>query len=90
LALPVNAAREAAECTTAEVQSQQLRRRTVMKANRIQELAEQARLHAYYEAQASQIQKFAELIIRECLDIGYKHKAYASMGEIMEHFGVTE
>jgi hypothetical protein len=34
--------------------------------NRIQELAEQAGLHAYYEAQASQIQKFAELIIAEC------------------------
>ena len=37
-----------------------------MKANRIQELAEQAGLHAYYEAQASQIQKFAELIIAKC------------------------
>jgi hypothetical protein len=35
-------------------------------------------------------QKFAELIVRECLDIGYKHKAYALMGEIMEHFGVEE
>ena len=34
--------------------------------------------------------KFAELIVRECLDIGYKHKAYALMGEIMEHFGVEE
>jgi len=32
--------------------------------------------------------KFAELIVRECLDIGYNHKAYALMGEIMEHFGV--
>ena len=32
----------------------------------------------------------AELIVRECLDIGANHKAYALMGEIMEHFGVEE
>ena len=40
-------------------------------------------------AQLSKLKdKFAELIVRECLDIGYNHKAYALMGEIMEHFGV--
>jgi len=39
---------------------------------------------------ASSLEKFAELIVRECLDIGYNHKAYALMGEIMEHFGVEE
>lgn len=35
-------------------------------------------------------EKFAELIVRECLDIGYNHNAYALMGEIMEHFGIEE
>ena len=35
-------------------------------------------------------EKFAELIVRECLDIGANHKAYALMGEIMEHFGIEE
>ena len=34
--------------------------------------------------------KFAELIVRKCLDIGANHKAYALMGEIMEYFGVEE
>ena len=33
---------------------------------RIRELAEQAKLQPYYDAQAGQIQKFAELIIEEC------------------------
>jgi len=59
---------------------------------RIKELAEQATLavtkpDGHYIVQAWQA-KFAELIVRECLDIGYNHKAYALMGEIMEHFGV--
>ena len=58
---------------------------------RIKELAEQATVwkdanHGY----TFDKEKFAELIVRECLDIGANHKAYALMGEIMEHFGVEE
>jgi len=63
---------------------------------RIKQLAEQAQKVAYYTdggytpIMTLDQEKFAELIVRECLDIGYNHKAYALMGEIMEHFGVEE
>jgi len=60
---------------------------------RIKLLAEQCRIETYGvngELLAADFDehKFAELIVRECLDIGYNHKAYALMGEIMEHFGL--
>ena len=61
---------------------------------RIKELAKQAyedvikNTPSFLVTKEMYEQKFAELIVRECLDIGYNHKAYALMGEIMEHFGV--
>jgi len=63
---------------------------------RIRKLAEQAQKVAYYTdggytpIMTLDQEKFAELIVRECLGIGYNHKAYALMGEIMEHFGVEQ
>ncbi len=44
----------------------------------------------YIDPATVDLEKFAELIVRECLDIGYRHRAYALMGEIMEQFGVEE
>lgn len=41
---------------------------------RIQELAEQAGLQPYYDAQKEQIAKFAELIVRECVSLMNEEK----------------
>ena len=64
---------------------------------RIKELAEQARIKGHWSVAEGQYlinylneEKFAELIVRECLDIGYNHNAYVLMGQIMEHFGIEE
>lgn len=69
---------------------------------RIQELAEQAGLQPYYDAQKEQIAKFAELIVRECMTTVLKEsKWYWDKDEwessnaiqnaarrLKEHFGV--
>ena len=59
---------------------------------RIKELAEQAGLQPYYDTQEGQIEKFAELIVRECLeavfDAGPDPEYYQN--RIKKHFGVTE
>lgn len=39
-----------------------------MMNERIKQLLEQSGLQAYYEAQEGQIDKFAELLIRECIE----------------------
>ena len=39
-----------------------------MMNTRIQELLEQSGLQPYYDAQQGDIEKFAELIVRECAD----------------------
>lgn len=69
---------------------------------RIQELAEQAGLQPYYDAQKEQIAKFAELIVRECMTTILKESKWywdkdkfessnaiqnAAM-KVKEHFGV--
>jgi hypothetical protein len=36
---------------------------------RIKELAEQAGLQPYYDAQEEQMEKFAQLIVKECINI---------------------
>ena len=43
---------------------------------RIQELAEQAGLQPYYDAQKEQIAKFAELIVKECMSLMKEQKDY--------------
>ena len=59
--------------------------------NRIKELVEKSYIYdKQNDSSFFNKEKFAELIVRECLDIGYNHKAYALMGEIMEHFGIEE
>ena len=63
---------------------------------RILELAEQAGWSGF-EALDERIQKFAELIIRECAEINFRHKIGLSSDQdydvrttILEHFGVEE
>jgi hypothetical protein len=68
---------------------------------RIKELLEQSGLQPYYDAQAGHIEKFAELIVRQC---GYHADIFESLGcpvdmdptdtkpsdYIKKHFGVAE
>ena len=56
---------------------------------RIKELAEQAGF-AYEPSET--LQKFAELIINQCADIGerYADGNYEVRNQILEHFGVEE
>lgn len=75
-----------------------------MMNNRILKLREQAGLQPYYDAQEGQIEKFAELIVGECVDIieklppGYKdyrdqiEDAFrrACVKEIRQQLGVEE
>lgn len=59
---------------------------------KIRELAEQARLHAYYDEQEVAIKKFAELIIRtSILRMEHEDRDYGEwMGNVlMMHFNLT-
>ena len=59
---------------------------------RIRELALQARLLTGWPVGEVEYQKFAELIVRECADIGqrYADGNYEVPNQILEHFGVEE
>ena len=65
---------------------------------RIKELLKQSGLQPYYDAQEGQIEKFAELIVKECAayiddNIGYDdcNNTYpVGGGELKDHFGVEE
>ena len=73
---------------------------------RIKQLAREAGLLAYNpEGPPTKLEKFAELIVRECTDACYKHKDVESFGiypvrvamvtkacsdNIKEHFGMKE
>ncbi len=67
---------------------------------RIKELLTQSGLQPYYDAQQGQIEKFAELIVRECVkvcaDRGTHHDGLYSAWavdcskRIEKHFGVEE
>ena len=50
--------------------------------------------HFYSEGQSQkitkQLQKFAELIVRECANVAAEHDALDIYEEIREHFGVEE
>ena len=66
---------------------------------RIKELLKQSGLQPYYDAQEGQIEKFAELIVRECIST-LEEKIYRSIDNegdeiwadliLKEHFGVEE
>ena len=63
---------------------------------RIKQLAEQAGFRSnpdiYDRNQSFDIEKFAELIVRECADIGqrYADGNYEVPNQIMAHFGLEE
>jgi hypothetical protein len=55
---------------------------------RIKELVEQCQ-HRYSEHNID-LEKFAELIVRECANVAAEHDALDIYEEIREHFGVEE
>jgi hypothetical protein len=66
---------------------------------RIKLLLEQSGLQPYYDAQEGQIEKFAELIVQECIDIIAPYTVRMSrpgeeylhpIQEIKKNFGVEE
>ena len=67
--------------------------------DRIRQLAEQAGWDNHHSKFDTRIEKFAELIVRECLDIAQDRAAFDGfppndvnhiIDEIKEHFGVEE
>ena len=56
---------------------------------RIKELLKQSGLQPYYDAQEGQIEKFAELIVKECVDVIRKEVSlkYKDGGETEEFMG---
>jgi hypothetical protein len=63
-----------------------------MNEKKIQALAEQAKLGPCCESQAVAIEKFAELIVRECMYVGRLSQINNGLvdSDIKEHFGVEE
>jgi hypothetical protein len=68
---------------------------------RIKKLAEKANIEftydstekpirAFAECWEDELEKFAELIVRECADVAADHDALDIYEEIREHFGVKE
>ena len=64
---------------------------------RIQQLAEQAGIslsqkdYSYYWVESAEdIEKFAELIVKECVSILYQHGWTDAADDMKEHFGVEE
>jgi len=60
---------------------------------RIKELADQAGVRSIYFNEADNVQKFAELIVQECIKLFPQANFYgggAIQSTIKEHFGVEE
>lgn len=61
---------------------------------RIQELAEQSGMTQYVAAENKYLEKFAELIIRECANVANTGidpaESHLLGDDILEHFGVEE
>ena len=59
-------------------------------SKRIRELAEQAGYNGHYATEEFDVEKFAELIVRECAEF-CENKNSKLLGTMMkEHFGVRE
>jgi hypothetical protein len=57
----------------------------------IRELARESGLVQYdADSKMQDAERFAELIVRECLSIADRRGAYEVMDDIIEHFGVKE
>ena len=61
-----------------------------MNEQRIRELAEQAGWDNHHSKFDTRIEKFAQLIVRECANVAADHDALDIYEEIREHFGVEE
>jgi len=65
---------------------------------RIHELAEHCDFYignehydkSHEEQQRLFIEKFAELIVRECAEVAYKRSVHSCPSDIFKHFGVKE
>jgi hypothetical protein len=61
---------------------------------RIKELQDEAGLQAFFDLQEAHINRFAELIVKECAGVGYDASYYECAlnvsNKIKEHFGVKE
>ena len=57
---------------------------------RIHDLALQAGGSHYPDVGGKTLEKFAELIVRECANVAAEHDALDIYEEIREHFGVKE
>lgn len=62
---------------------------------RIRELAEQAGYNGHYATEEFDVEKFTELIVRECISIvgiavDQREPASTYVGKIKQHFGVEE
>ena len=61
---------------------------------RIQRLLEQSGLQPYYDAQEGQIEKFAELIVQECIAMADDFECDVNqrglVDRMKQHFGVEE
>lgn len=59
---------------------------------RILKLREQAGLQPYYDAQERQIERFAELIVQECVNVLHDNELWnRHISHVLkEHFGVEE
>lgn len=59
----------------------------------LEQLLAQSKLQPYYDEQAGQIEKFAELIVRECCDVFVELRtrpADLAVKDVKNHFGVEE
>ena len=56
---------------------------------RIKLLAKQAGFYKYGDDFEDIIEKFAELIVRECIDTAF-HKGHPDLEFLLKHFGVEE
>jgi hypothetical protein len=57
----------------------------------IRELAKQAGIFYYRKGKLQvDMEKFAELIVRECAEVAYKRSVHSGPSDIFKHFGVEE
>jgi hypothetical protein len=57
---------------------------------RIKLLAKQSLPEFYLTNCPSALEKFAELIVRECAEVAYKRSVHSGPSDILKHFGIEE
>jgi len=67
--------------------------RKIQMNERINQLANEAGLQPFEDCGPKYVykmEKFAELIVRECAEVAYKRSVHSGPGDILKHFGVEE